>query len=153
MLAKVWGFLEYHHPAITAGRSLNSSDLYLNTNLDWIADELLLGADLSQTLRAIHRNRTRAVSQFFVSLAPGVLNPVFENELTYRNLKLQDAGYQLLGLFRFWNMVQYFYPNRDVMADDPADSPDYWNKVLEESIPVIALAKDSLTYQQELIKF
>jgi C-terminal processing protease CtpA/Prc len=196
-LAKVWGFLKYHHPAVTGGQrhwdydlfrilppvlaagddvmanqalstwiaslgqvadctlcaNLVTSDLYLGTNLDWFADDSLLGSDLSQTLRAIYRNRTPAAKTFYVSLAPGVLNPVFENELNYRSLSLPDAGYQLLGLFRFWNMVQYFYPNRDVMADDPANSPDYWDKVLGESIPGIALAKDSLTYQQELMKF
>jgi C-terminal processing protease CtpA/Prc len=197
ILARVWGFLKYHHPAVTSGRhhwdydlfrvlpqvlaagdstaantaisnwiasldsvaectvcaALDTSELYMGTNLDWIADESLLGADLSQRLRTIHRNRTPAAEQFFVSLAPGVLNPLFDNELSYPGLKLPDAGYQLLALFRFWNMVQYFYPNRDVMADDPANSPDYWNNVLEESIPGIALAKSSLSYQQELRKF
>ena len=197
MLAKVWGFLKYHHPAATSGKrhwdydlfriiptvlaaadgaaanraisdwiatlgdvaectacaTLDSSDLYLGTNLNWLSDQSLLGPDLSQTLRSIYRNRTRAATTFFVSLAPGVLNPVFENELSYRGLKLPDAGYQLLGLFRFWNMVQYFYPNRDVMADDPATSPNYWDSVLEESIPGIALATGSLTYQQELMTF
>lgn len=196
-LAKVWGFLKYHHRAVTDGlhhwdydlfrilpqvldavdsvaanaaisswiaglgeiedctdcASLNSGDLYLSPNLDWIAEELLLGAGLSQTLRTIHRNRKPAAEQFYVSLTPGVGNPVFENELAYGSLKLPDAGYQLLGLFRFWNMVQYFYPNRDIMADDPANSPNYWNNVLEESIPGIALAPDSLTYQQELMRF
>jgi C-terminal processing protease CtpA/Prc len=196
-LAKVWGFVKYHHPAVTGGLHhwdyelfrilprvleaadgvaantaisswiaglgrvedctdcaiLNSDDLYLSPNLDWIADESLLGADLSRTLRNIHRNRKPAVKQFYVSLAPGVGNPVFNNELSYGSIKLPDSGYQLLGLFRFWNMVQYFYPNRDIMADDPADSPDYWDKVLEESIPGIALSQDSLTYQQELMKF
>jgi C-terminal processing protease CtpA/Prc len=197
-LAKVWGFLKYHHPAITAGQhhwdydlfrvlpqvlaagdsaaansamsgwianlgpvadcgaacaSLNTGDLYLSTNLEWLQDESLLGTDLSQTLKNIYRNRTPAARQFFVSLTPGVLNPVFENERDYQGLKLPDAGYQILALFRFWNMVQYFYPNRDVMADDPSNSPDYWNSVLLESIPPIALAPDSLTYQQELMKF
>jgi hypothetical protein len=197
-LAKVWGFLKYHHPAITSGRhhwdydlfrilppvlaaadsatanaaisgwianlgpvadcatacaTLFTDDLYLTTNLDWIADQSFLGADLSQTLVNIYRNRKPVTAQFYVSLVPGVLNPVFEHELDYPRLKLPDAGYQVLALFRFWNMVQYFYPNRDVMPDDPANSADYWNSVLGESIPRIALAQDSLTYQQELMKF
>ena len=78
---------------------------------------------------------------------------MFGNELSYQGLKLPDAGYQLLALFRFWNMVQYFYPNRDIMADDPATSQDYWDKVLAESIPAIALSRDGVTYQQELMKF
>jgi hypothetical protein len=151
-LAKVWGFLKYHHPAVTDGlhhwdyelfrilprvldaadsaaanaaisswiaglgdieectdcATLDLSDLVLSPSLDWIADESLLGADLSRTLRTLHHNRKRTAEQFYVSLAPGVANPVFENELAYGSLKLPDAGYQLLGLFRFWSMLQYF---------------------------------------------
>ncbi len=192
-LAKVWGFLKYHHPAITSGQRhwdydlfrvlpavlaaadsvaandaisawianlgevepcapcarLETSDLHLRPNLDWISDEALLGAGLSQTLKDIYQNRTPA-RQFYVSLSS---SPVFEHELVYETLELPDAGYQLLALFRFWNMVQYFYPYRDVMADDPAASPNYWSEVLEQSIPGIALAKDRLAYNRELMKF
>ncbi len=133
--------------------TLNSDNLYLSPSLDWIADESLLGAGLSRTLQSIHRNRKPAAKQYYISLTPNVGNPKFENELAYGSITLPDAGYQLLALFRYWNMVQYFYPNRDVMADDPARSPNYWSDVLVESIPGIALAPDSLTYQQELMKF
>ena len=200
-LGKVWGFLKYHHPAITAGAhhwdydlfrvlpqvlsaadntaanaaisswianlgniaactapcaSLTTTDLYLSPNLNWIYDTASLGTDLSQKLSAIYINRytsrTPADSQFFVSLIPNVLNPSFDNELSYQSLKLPDSGYQLLALFRFWNMVQYFYPNRDVIADSPANSTIAWDNALTASIPRLALAKDALTYQQELMR-
>lgn len=196
-LAKVWGFLKYHHPAVTSGKhhwdyelfrvmpqvlnagdsasanqamstwisnlgpvaactvcaDLDSSDLYLSPDLDWIQDTSLLGASLSQTLENIYQNRTPGAKQFYIELAPVVGNPLFDDELSYATLKLPDSGYQLLGLFRYWNMVQYFYPNRDIMADDPASARDYWDNVLAESITGIALTQDSLTYQQELMKF
>lgn len=196
-LAKVWGFLKYHHPSLTNGQrhwdfelfrvlpqilaaedsiasnalllnwivglgevaecsncaSLDTSRLHLGTNLEWLGDEALLGAELSQMLRSIHRNRTPAASTFFVSMAPLVGNPVFENEPSYRTIRLPDAGFQLLALFRFWNMVQYFYPYRNGMADDPAQASTYWENVLQESIRGFALAEDSQTYQRELMKF
>jgi C-terminal processing protease CtpA/Prc len=196
-LAKVWGFVKYHHPAVTGGlhhwdyelfrilpeilaapdtaastaavsdwlkrlgaleecapcANLDSSNLYLSPNVGWIRDESLLGRDLSQALQTIYRNRKPAARQFYVSLAAGVGNPVFENELSYGTIKFPDSGYQLLALFRFWNMVQYFYPNRDIMADDTVRQPNYWDTVLEESIPRIAVASDTLSYQQELIRF
>ena len=132
--------------------TLDTSDLYMSTNLGWISDASLLGAGLSQKLQAIYGSRTAAAQNFFVSLAPGVLNPVFQNESEYSSIDLPDSGYQLLGLFRFWNMVEYFYPDRDVMADDPA-SPNYWNDVLLQSIPGIAKAQSSLEYQQQLLLF
>ena len=196
-LAKVWGFLKYHHPVVTSGErhwdyelfrilpgvlaaadaasanqaiatwvtglgavpdcspcaTLETADLHLGTNLEWLADESLLGAELSQALTAIYRNRSASGKSFYISLDPDVKNPFFENELAYPGLKLPDPGYQLLGLFRFWNMVQYFHPDRDVLADDPAEAASYWDRILRDSIPAIALAKTSLAYQQELMKF
>ena len=195
-LAKIWGFLKYHHAAITTGkkhwdyelfrimpRVLAAADgtaanpvigawitslgavaactrcaaldpilLHLGTNLAWLSDESLLGRDLSQTLLAIYRNRTPASSTFYLSLAPGAGNAVFENEPAYPSVKLPDAGYQLLGLFRFWNAVQYYYPYREMMADDPAEASTYWDRVLRESISPLALAADGVAYQQELLK-
>src|SRR5262249_55225411 len=138
-LAKVWGFLKYHHPTVTSGQHhwdyelfrvlpnvlaasdqpsantaisdwianlgsvaacspcavLDTSDLALDTNLDWISDQNLLGTELSQTLQNIFFNRTPQQTQFYVSLVVGIGNPSFDNELSYRNLKLPDSGYQL----------------------------------------------------------
>jgi C-terminal processing protease CtpA/Prc len=120
--------------------------------VDWIHDTALLGPELSQSLETVYRNR-RPARQFYISLINGIANPQFANEFTYSTIKFPDSGFQLLALFRFWNMVEYFYPNRDVMSDDPAHSGDYWDDVLEEFIPRIALAPDIVAYQQELMKF
>jgi hypothetical protein len=196
-LAKVWGFLKYHHPAITGGRhhwdydlfrvmpqvlaagdsasalsaiskwvgeleapqdctacaTLDPNDLYLAPNLDWISDELLLGHDLSQALQGIYRNRTPGSSQFYVSLIRGAGNPSFDHELGYPTSPYPDAGYRLLALFRFWNIVQYFYPDRNIMSDDPASQPDYWNNILAEFIPQIGLSTGIADYQQQLMQF
>ena len=197
VLAKVWGFLKYYHPAVTSGQNqwdydlfraippvlaagdaptanqailawitarlsssvvscsprvtLDTSDLYMGPNLDWISDASLIGAGLSQKLQSIYADRTAAAQTFFVSLAPGVLNPSFQNESDYSTLVLPDSGYQLLALFRLWNMVQYFYPDRDVMANDPSSSPNYWDHVLTQSIPGIATAQSGLEYQQQML--
>ena len=133
--------------------TLDTSDLYMGTNLDWISDVSLLGPSLSQTLQSVYANRTPAAQTFFVSLDPGASNPVFQFESYYTGIGLPDSGYQLLALFRAWNMIEYFYPNRDVMANDPANSPNYWDGVLQESIPGIATAQSVLEYQQQLLLF
>ncbi len=195
-LAKVWGFLKYHHPSVTSGShqwdyellrtipqvlqasdstgaataianlisklgsvpqctdcaSPRSANVYMNPDLDWISDTTLLGANLSQTLQAVYKNRPASGTQFFVSIA-SASNPSFDNEPSYGAVRFPDAGFQLLSLFRFWNMVQYYYPNRDIMADDPATAPGYWDGVLTASVPKIALANTSLAYQQEMIRF
>lgn len=122
----------------------NESDLQFRSDVQWIADESLLGPDLSRKLRWINSNRQPAEKQFYVSLAPGVLNPVFHHELPYATLKLPDPGFQILALYRFWNIIEYWFPYRDVMGED-------WNKVLTEFIPRIALAKTADEYKRELL--
>ena len=34
----------------------------------------------------------------------------FPNETSYNNISVEDAGYRILALFRFWNMMYYFHP-------------------------------------------
>ena len=186
-LGKVWGFLKYHHPAVTSGKlhwdyellhvlpnvleqrdmananaamakwisgpettdpcnpcaKLDETGLHLRPDVAWIEDESLLGPELSQSLRAIYVNRPQLGKQFYVSLARA-RNPVFEHELLYAQLAFPDPGYQLLALFRFWNIIQYWFPYRDVIGED-------WHKVLSEFVPRIALAKDKQAYKLELM--
>ena len=185
-LGKVWGFLKYHHPAVTSGKrhwdfdllrvlpevlaahsggdanavmarwvaglgavprcdpcaTLDSTDLRLGPRLDWLSDTRRLGAPLSAALLDIHRGRTGG--QFYLSLAPDVGNAVFEHELAYAELNLPDAGFQLLALYRFWNIIEYWFPYRDVMDED-------WDAVLAQFIPRFALAPSREAYQRELM--
>ena len=124
--------------------TLAENDLHLRPQMGWLADESTLGAELSRELRAIHRNRPANGLQFYVSLVPMVGNPSFDHELPYSALKLPDAGYQLLSLYRFWNIIQYWSPYRDVMGVD-------WNAVLPRFIPRVALARSSDAYQLEML--
>jgi C-terminal processing protease CtpA/Prc len=121
---------------------LDESNLDSRPDLDWIGNETLLGADLSKSLRSIRDNRV-AGQQFYLSRAR-LGNPVFQHELGYGNLKFPDPGFQLLGLYRFWNIIEYWSPYRDIVGED-------WNSVLTESIPRIALAKAAEAYQRELM--
>ena len=187
MLGKVWGFLKYHHPAVTEGKrhwdydlfrilprvlaapdapaaqsaidhwiadlgpvapcnpcaALAETELHLRPPIAWLTDDVL-GAGLGATLRGIHKNRTASGRQFYVSLVPNVANPSFDHELSYATLKLPDAGYQLLALYRFWNIVEYWFPYRDVIGGN-------WDDELTAFVPRIALAGDAETYKREML--
>jgi hypothetical protein len=82
---------------------------------------------------------------FFVSQVPGIGNPRFNNEPAYAGLRFPDAGYQLLALYRFWNIVEYWFPYRDLLDGD-------WDRVLAEFVPRVALAADKDAYQLEIIQ-
>ncbi len=122
---------------------LAEKDVHLRPDLDWISDTALLGAKLAVSLQAVHSRRT-AGQQCYVSQMPGVLNPKFEHESDYKNVKIPDAGFQLLALYRFWNIIAYWFPDRDVIGEN-------WDKVLAESIPKIALAGTQDFYQLEMM--
>ncbi len=125
--------------------SLDETNLQITPALGWIWDEAGLGKDLSGILTWALENRL-VRKQFYVSLAPGVFNPVFEHELAFGDIKLPDAGFQLLALYRFWNIIEYWSPYRDVLGED-------WDRVLSDFIPKIALAKDRDDYQRQLMMF
>lgn len=189
ILAKVWGFLKYHHPRVTGGEvhhdyelfrimpsvlsaangaaareaiykwvaglgriepctrctTVRTDNLHLQPRVAWLSDTQALSVELSDTLIAIHRNRPQLEKQFYVSNA-GAGNAVFNHEPSYANIKLPDTGFQLLSLFRFWNMIQYWFPYRDIIGAN-------WETVLTEFIPRIGLARTRETYQLEMMAF
>lgn len=119
------------------------TNLALNSNLGWIDDQQRLGDALSAKLREIHASQ-RTNEQFYVSLTPGVGNPIFQHELAYPEIKFPDSGFQLLALYRFWNVIEYWYPDRQDMGEN-------WDRVLPEFIPRLALAKDFNAYQLQMM--
>ena len=103
----------------------------------------MLGGALSERLESIYANRTG--KQFYVSTVPDNGNPNFDHELNYSQITFPDSGFQLLALFRWWNILQYWAPDRDVAGQD-------WPAVLADFIPKLALAKDKTAYQLVLFK-
>jgi C-terminal processing protease CtpA/Prc len=122
---------------------LDKTNLQFPPDLRWIDNEHLLGKNLSRSLRWIRDNRL-VEKQFYVSLVPNIGNPIFNHELPYHGIKFPDAGFQLLALYRFWNIIEYWYPYRKEVGED-------WDKVLAEFVPRLALAKDRENYQLQLM--
>jgi Peptidase family S41 len=120
-----------------------SGDLNIKPVLGWFHDRSMLGGPLSERLESIYADRTG--KQFYVSTVPGVGNPSFDHELAYSQITFPDSGYQLLALFRWWNILQYWAPNRDTAGQN-------WPAVLANFIPQLALAKDKTAYQLALFE-
>jgi len=124
---------------------LDDNDIHLRPRLAWLSDNKLLGTELSASLQSIYANRPVNTKQFYVSQVPEVRNPSFDHELTYQSIKLPDAGFQILALYRFWNIIEYWFPYRDVVPED-------WDKVLMDSLPKVALAKNPEAYQLAMME-
>ena len=56
-----------------------------------------------------------------------VSQSLFRRRKPYYDLSNPDYGYRLLTVFRFWNMVEYFFPSKYLTDKD-------WNDVLPEYI-------------------
>jgi C-terminal processing protease CtpA/Prc len=113
--------------------------------IDWIRDRSLLGRDLSDRLRKIHDNRpANPDDQSHVDLNKGVGNPVFYEASHDSILVLSDARYRLLALFRFLNIIEYWYPHRDVADED-------WDRVMAEFVPRMLDASTPQAYRLALL--
>ncbi len=67
----------------------------------------------------------------------------FENENPYEEMDYTDDAMRFLGLFRYWNAVEFFYPHLNII--------DYnWDDVLTEFIPKIVAGDDELSYKRTL---
>lgn len=115
---------------------------FLEPDLNWITNSIV-SESLRNKLYYIYKNRNQG-ENFYIKMAPGVGNPVFENENAYAKMPYPDAGYRLLALYRYWNMINYFFPNKYLADKD-------WNTTLKEYIPKFINAKDELEYEQAAI--
>jgi len=123
----------------TCNKSLKAdSSIQSTPDYGWIFQKNNLGKTLTAKLEDIKKNRHHGKG-YYIDAVNGIGNPVFKNEKPYYNMSYPDAGYRLLSLFRYWNIIQYFFPDRYLIGED-------WNLVLKEFIPKFIGAKDTAQY-------
>ena len=114
------------------------TDVKLKPDLGWISE-----SDLSnelKTLLAGIKNANRKDNNYYIGLAPNVGNPVFKNERPYSSMQFPDTGFRILSLFRYWNMIQYYFPYKYLTNSD-------WKNVLEEYIPRFISVSNETEYE------
>ena len=104
----------------------------------YLFDKENLDHSLVEKLNYIKNNRNQD-ENYYVGMAEGIGNPTFEHENPYKKMSYPDVGYRLLSLFRYWNIVQYFYPYKYIIGED-------WNKILSEFIPKFVDARNATEY-------
>ena len=115
----------------------------LTPDLGWI-DRSSLSVSLKQQLHHLYYNRHQG-SHHYIGAKQGVGNPEFLNEAAYQQMAHPDDEYRLLALYRYWNMIHYFFPNKHL-----TDTP--WEHVLEKHLPAFIAAANELQYQQALVR-
>lgn len=116
---------------------IKATEVKIEPDLDWIKN-----SDFSDELKSLLlkvKNAKRLSEHYYIGLQPGAGNPDFKNENAYSSMKYPDAGFRLLTLYRYWNIIQYYFPYKNLIEDD-------WKSVLEEFIPKFIDAKDETEY-------
>lgn len=189
VLARIWGFLKYYHPAVAAGQHNWDAELFrilpgiiaassksdrnaimlnwikglkkiegankkpaitdsgkvkLQPDVDWLADREELGDSLSEELEVIKRSSWNT-DHFYVDLEYRRKMLLLMNESSYYFLHFPDDGYRLLALYRYWNIIQYYYPYKHLIGEN-------WTDVLTRFIPQFIHADSPEAYQLTLLK-
>ncbi len=180
LIAKVWGFLKYHHPAIASGNynwdyelfrvlpsylsaqstqerdkvllswieslgsieecndcNLTDPSAFLSPDLGWTSN-YGMSSELQTKLTFVYSNRYQN-KHIYIGSAPAG-NPEFSNENAYADMAYPDAGFRLLSIFRYWNMIQYYFPYKHLIDKE-------WDQVLTEHISKFINAKNELEYE------
>jgi len=120
------------------------ADAHLLPDLDWTHDRALLGDALSERLELIYDRRPADVQHHYIMHVRAVGNPDLTAEAAYQYRVLPDAGFRLLALYRLWNIIEYWFPYRDVIGED-------WSGVLAEFVPLVAAADTEDDYHLAMI--
>jgi hypothetical protein len=94
------------------------SNVFLKADLDWIDDRALLGDSLRDQLSDIYVNRSIAAAQRYVQFGRGAPNADFSAEDRYATERYPAAPLRILAAFRFWNILEYWSPYRDLLEPD-----------------------------------
>lgn len=121
------------------GTTKAAGSIKMEPDLSWI-EHSALGDKLTGKLLSV-KNAKRAAENYYIDMKPGVENPDFKNEDPYQTMAYPDDGFRLLSLYRYWNIIQYFYPNKGLIGKN-------WKDVLKEFVPRFINATDELAYKQ-----
>lgn len=108
-----------------------------NLSISWILDGTSLNKKISNRLLNL-RYAKREVGNQLLSFYPNGV-PNFDKDSLYSNQMQLDCGQRLLSLFRYWNMVEYFFPYKYLMDSN-------WVQTLRKYIPIFVNANSYISY-------
>ncbi len=115
-----------------------SDDLNLNNDHSWM-DNAIFSAEVNLMLHEI-LDKFRPQSNYYVGRAYVNGNPTFDSDNQYYTSEnYPSEGLRLLGLFRYWNIYNYFFPYKKLMDIN-------WDASLAEFIPKIAESEDEIDF-------
>ncbi len=119
-----------------------AADAYQKPDFSWVENGNMSTA-LKEKIKEIYQNRHQG-NHYYIKKAYYDGNPEFLNEQAY-STSFPDKNLRLLALYRYWNIIQYFFPYK-YLTDKK------WDEVLREYIPIFINAKTALEYQLAVLQ-
>ncbi len=116
-----------------------------NFDLSWFEDNELFTPQLSNKLMFIEQNRFQGKQHYVYVPYKQVGNIALKNEPEYQNLDWSNPDMRLMIAFKYWNIVEYFFPYK-YQTDQP------WDEVLLSSIPQLQAASTEKEFHRALQK-
>lgn len=134
---------DYTPNRVECEQTLAPYDLVETADLGWTADTVLLGGELSkllQDLRYAERDENYYLRMGTMENGPGYHYLSLRNEKSYPTPQM-DSGLNLLTLFRLWNVIEYYAPNRSLTLHP-------WEEVLTSYIPRMGVETDPVRFSR-----
>ena len=119
-----------------------TADAYQKPDFSWVENGNM-SAVLKKKIKEIYQNRHQG-THYYIKKAYYDGNPEFINEQPY-STSFPDQNLRLLALYRYWNIIQYFFPYKYLTDKN-------WDEVLREYIPKFINAKTALEYQLTILQ-
>jgi len=116
---------------------------FKNYDHSWIKKSKILSHQQKQLL--IFNTRHPYAGKNFYAQQHEDSTVVTPNEKPYKEMLYPDVNYRLLSLFRFWNVINYYYPYKYLVGKP-------WDSILREMIPEMIDVSDTLSYHKALAK-
>jgi C-terminal processing protease CtpA/Prc len=168
IIIKLWGFLKYHNNEVFSENNRLNWDNYLfellkllnsnNFEIDlekeiiknkqndilfqpdktykWFHNKYI-SSNLKDYLIKTLNSSINSDSKYVKQISDIKINSFVEEN--YSDLDINITSLKLLSLSRLWNIVEYYYPYKDLMDQD-------WDMTLKEFIPKILKSKSELDY-------
>ncbi len=109
----------------------------------WIGEDFTNSQDLKAYLNTLN-SLNSPENQHYIEAGKWGITPKFK-EKEYVLASWEDHGVRILTLFRYWNIINYFFPYKSMISHN-------WNDVLPRYIPKILTAGTELDYKLCLLE-
>ncbi|HEU4932112.1 MAG TPA: S41 family peptidase, partial [Pyrinomonadaceae bacterium] len=106
-------------------------------SIDLQPDVTVAKGATEEALKALQENK---IAQRSIRNTAPLTTKTTEKDEPYADMVFPNVEYRLLALFRYYNVINYFFPYKHLIGDS-------WNTVLTRYIPKFEANKDALDYQ------